>query len=104
MKNLKINQKIIFIISFAIVFFVWASSYNIVQIKKLGVMEDEGAKRTNNALVIQKGGSMGKALYMIIARAQINRNLEVAEKEWDIIKEKLTTFKYHYFIENKLTT
>ena len=93
MKNLKISQKVMLILVIIVMVFVGASIYSVVQVKKLHLMQDEGAKRADDALILQEGEGMGHKLYQIIADAQINRHIEKTEVEWaEIIKELNTDF------------
>ena len=88
MKNLKISQKLIVSFMVIIALFAASSSYNIYQLKQLSIMQDEGAKRGNDAVVIAEAAEMGNALYSVYADAIINRELEKNRKEWDEIKKE----------------
>ncbi len=89
MKNLKISHKIMIILSIVIIVFMSASIFSILKIKELSSLQNEGAKRAKHAVILQEGASMGKALYQIIADAQINRNLKATMNEWEIIIDEL---------------
>ena len=89
MKNLKINHKIIFILSITLVIFIGVSVYSVIQVNKLYDLQKEVVKRSSDAIIMQKGGSMGHALYLVIAGAQLNKNLTTTEREWSEITEGL---------------
>jgi len=77
---------ILFII---LILFTGASIYTIVQVNKLSKLQDEGAKRAEDALIMQEGVGMGKALYQIIADAVINRDLKTSERDWETLTKEL---------------
>jgi methyl-accepting chemotaxis protein len=94
MKNLKINHKIIIILSVVMTIFVSVGIYSIVQLNNLHNLQEEVAKRSADALIMQKGSLMGHKVYLIIADAQINRNIMATEREWaEITKELKSDFK-----------
>ena len=57
-------------------------------ISTLGRMQDEGAKRSADALLAAQGSRVGLSLYGVIADAVINRDLEATAKEWAATKER----------------
>ncbi len=57
-------------------------------ILKLGKMHDEGAKRSTDAILVANGARVGMSLYVVIADAVINRDLEKNSKDWSDTKEK----------------
>jgi len=89
MKNLKISQKVMIILSAVIVIFAIASIYSIFEIKKLAEIKDQAAIRAQNALAAQEFAGMGFKMYQIIAEAEINRDLENTVKIWDRVKKEL---------------
>lgn len=86
MKNLKIQQKLI--VSFAIVvgLFAISSIYAIVQVQKLSELQDQGAQRADDAVLITEAAGMSNALYSVFADAIINRELVSNQSEWKTIK------------------
>ncbi len=89
MKNLKINHKIISILSITLGIFIGVSIYSVMQVNKLHHLQEEVSKRGADATVMQEGGLMGHKVYLVIANAEINRNLVATEREWKIIMEEL---------------
>jgi len=89
MKNLKINHKIIFILSITLVVFIGVSIYSIVQIDKLTDLQKNAAIRAEDAIVMQEGGLMGYKLYSVIADAQINKDLSATDRDWREITDEL---------------
>ncbi|MDD2365808.1 MAG: hypothetical protein PHN84_06550 [Desulfuromonadaceae bacterium] len=57
-------------------------------ISHLGLMQDEGAKRSADALLASNGARVGLSLYNVIADAVINRNLDDTAKTWAETKER----------------
>lgn len=88
MKNLKISQKLIVSFVVIIAIFMASSGYNIYQIMQLSIMQDEGASRGNDAVIITEAAEMGNALYSVFADAIINRELEKNNQEWDEVKKE----------------
>jgi methyl-accepting chemotaxis protein len=58
------------------------------ELTRLGEMQDEGAKRSADALLATNGSRVGMSLYGVIADAVINRDLEGTAKEWASVKER----------------
>ena len=86
MKNLKIGQKIILILGLVLVVFTGMSIYTINEMKHLSKMQDEGAIRAEDAVIMQEGGAMGHKLYLVIADAEINKDLKASAEEWEKVK------------------
>jgi methyl-accepting chemotaxis protein len=89
MKNLKISQKIMLMLAAVVGVFIILSIYNIGEMRNMSKMQDEGAQRAEGAIRAQECAGMGHSLYLIIADAQINRNIENAENEWETVKKEL---------------
>ncbi|MDF1547842.1 MAG: methyl-accepting chemotaxis protein [Bacteroidales bacterium] len=89
MKNLKISQKVMLILAIIILVFVGVSTYSVLQVDKLHKLQEESAKRAEDALIMQEGAGMGAAMYMVVADAQINRNISESEKDWVAITKEL---------------
>jgi methyl-accepting chemotaxis protein len=89
MKKLRISQKVMVILAVVILVFIISNIYSMFEIKSLSNMQDEGAKRAEDALVMQESAGMGYVLYRVIADAQINRDIKVIEEEWQNQKDKL---------------
>ncbi|MFC1493220.1 methyl-accepting chemotaxis protein, partial [candidate division KSB1 bacterium] len=60
--------------------------YNFTQLQELRVLQDEGAGRAEDAMVITECAGMGYQLYQVVADAQINRELDVTKGLWEEIK------------------
>jgi methyl-accepting chemotaxis protein len=85
--NLKIAVKIVG--SFIIISLIMAVIviFNITQIQRLGVMQDEDNKRALDAQVAQEMQTDAMQLYQIIADAQINLKFDKTQEEWQQAKE-----------------
>lgn len=83
-----IKSKIIvnvIIVLLTVIGIVGISYYNLHILRKL---QDEGAKRANDAVVVAEAASNGEKLYSVIADAIINRELDNTAKEWAEIKKE----------------
>jgi methyl-accepting chemotaxis protein len=89
MKNLKISQKIMAILIIVIIIFMIASIYSILQIHKLRALQDAGATRSVDAVMMQEAAGMGYKTYRIIADAEINRDISSTQKNWEAITQEL---------------
>ncbi|MEY4504602.1 MAG: hypothetical protein RL154_898 [Pseudomonadota bacterium] len=74
-------------LSIVIAFMLFAI-YEIFQIHKLGVLQDDGAKRGNDALLVMENQKMLSDLYVIVADAVINGYSEETKKELASIKKE----------------
>ena len=88
MKNLKISQKLFVSFMVIIALFIGSSTYSIYQLKQLSNMQDEGSKRSDDAVRIAEASEMGNALYSVFADAIINRNIVANRSEWDELKKE----------------
>jgi methyl-accepting chemotaxis protein len=77
-----VNVIIVFLTVIAIVGMEYHS------ISQLGKMQDDGAKRSADALKASNGARVGLSLYAVIADAVINHNLEESAKVWAETKER----------------
>ncbi|MBK8421939.1 methyl-accepting chemotaxis protein, partial [Candidatus Villigracilis saccharophilus] len=84
--NLKIGTRLVggFLIITAL--FAAFIIYNYTQLQRLGLMQDDGARRANDALLAMETTTDGVELYQVIADTQINLDFEDAAKEWDTAK------------------
>jgi methyl-accepting chemotaxis protein len=89
MKNLKISQKIIIILSIVLVAFTGASVYSVIQIQKMRALQDIGAIRSLDAIKMQEGADMPDKVYTVIADAEINRDMKATEANWAAIKKEV---------------
>jgi len=58
-------------------------------ISNLGDLQDEGAKRAHDAVIVTDASMGGLELYQVIADAVINRDLDKAAKDWAEIKAEV---------------
>jgi methyl-accepting chemotaxis protein len=77
-----VNVIIVFLTVIAIVGMEYRS------ISTLGKLQDEGAKRSADALLASNGSRVGLSMYAVIADAVINHDLEATAKEWASTKER----------------
>ena len=84
--NLKIGTRLVggFLIITAL--FAAFIIYNYTQLQRLGLMQDDGARRANDALLAMETTTDGVELYQVIADTQINLDFEDAAKEWEAAK------------------
>lgn len=79
---LTIRSKVLVTISIVLLAIVGIVGMEFFQIETLGEMQDVGARRSQDAVNAKEASMGGLQLYQIIADAQINRNLDTAEKRW----------------------
>ncbi|MEK6794921.1 MAG: methyl-accepting chemotaxis protein [Spirochaetota bacterium] len=60
--------------------------YNLIQLRSLQGMQDEGAQRASDALIAQEAAAMGAELYRVIADTIINKDFKESEKLWNVVK------------------
>jgi methyl-accepting chemotaxis protein len=61
---------------------VWSSNSN------LGVLQDQGAKRADDAVYLAYAENMGSVIYQIVADSIINRDLKQSQMDWDKVKKE----------------
>ena len=89
MSKLKISQKIMLVLAILIGIFTISSIFNIVEVQKLQILQDEGARRADEAVTVQEGAGMGAKVYQIIADAEINRDLRATDNSWAVMMKEL---------------
>jgi methyl-accepting chemotaxis protein len=60
-----------------------------LSISNLGDLQDEGARRAHDAVIVTEASMGGLKLYQVIADAVINRDLNKAAKDWAEIKAEV---------------
>lgn len=88
MKNLSISQKLIVSFMSIVILFLISGGYSVYQLWELGNMQDEAAKRAEDAVIISEAAEMGNALYSVYADAIINRDLEQNRRDWNEIEQE----------------
>jgi|GEM_PF-2415146 len=88
--GMKTSQKLGLGFLFVILIFVGVNVYQIYSVIHLGELQDQGAIRGKDAVEIQAVATQLEALYAIIADAQINREIDEAEKEFAEAKKQTT--------------
>ncbi len=86
--NLKIGQKILFGFLVAIVLFTGVAIYQLYNMQKLSALQDAGALRSEHAVFIADGSSIGVELYQVVADAIINKNENKSTGDWMKIKKR----------------
>jgi methyl-accepting chemotaxis protein len=86
--KLTIGKKLSYGFGVVIVLILGLASYNLVQLTHLQNLQDEGAGRAVDALVVTEAAGMGEKLYQVVADAIINRNLEQTKKDWKEVEEE----------------
>ena len=88
MKDLKIRQKLT--LAFAIIILLYATSavYQIFSLQILAGLQDEGAQRSNDAIITTEAANLGDEIYSVIAKAILLKDAGAVEKEWDKIKQE----------------
>jgi len=79
-KNMKIGTKILLGFMAVLLIFAVVIGYQLTQMNTLGELQDEGAGRSEDALIIKDISNRVTDLYSEIADAIINENIEESEK------------------------
>jgi len=82
----RIGKKLISAFLTVVLLFVSISGYQILQMGKLARLQDEGAKRSSDAVEIKEIQNRLNEVYEMIADGIINRNMEETIKEFEQIK------------------
>lgn len=80
--NIKIGPRLYIGFFLVIAILGGAIGYMIFQMDRLGKLQDEGAKRSDDAMAISKIDSRFEHFYSIVGDAVINRNLDESRKEY----------------------
>lgn len=92
--QLSLKMKLAGGFSIALVALVLVCFVMISSISSLGELQDEGAKRAADAVLIEEAAGMSEKLYSVFADAIINRELENNRSEWEEVKsETIGDFK-----------
>lgn len=83
-----IKSKIIFNVIIVLMTVVAIVGLNYSNLHKLRTLQDEGARKAQEAEVAAQASNIGFRLYSIIADAIINRELDQTAKEWAQVKEQ----------------
>ncbi|MEW6234611.1 MAG: methyl-accepting chemotaxis protein [Candidatus Omnitrophota bacterium] len=86
--NLTIGKKMALGYGILILLLVISSIISIRDIYHLGVLQDEGAIRADNAVIATEAAGMSAKLYQVIGDAVINRNLDETNKDWEDLKNE----------------
>jgi methyl-accepting chemotaxis protein len=87
--KLTIGRKLSFGFGIVVVLLIGLASYNLIQLKHLRELQDEGAGRADDAIVVTEAASMSYKMYQVIADAVINRNIEQTMKDWEEVEEEV---------------
>jgi methyl-accepting chemotaxis protein len=86
LSNLSIAKKITLGMGVLVVALVGVIVFAILNLNKLAGLQDEGARRADDAVRMEEGAGMGVELYQVIADAVINRNLKESLESWSEVK------------------
>ncbi len=87
-KNLKIGQKLILSFSIVLLALIGLASYTIYQLNNLKQLQDDGAKRSADAIKAQESRRVGYKLYQVIADAQLNGYSNEVQTKWEEYKKE----------------
>lgn len=88
LSKFKISQKLVLFFLIVILLTGGVAVYQIFSIKKLGEIQDHGAKRAKDAIYVSNHSCLGSNTYQLIADAIINRDLTIFRQKWE--KQKLS--------------
>ena len=87
MRNLKIGAKLVLGFLSVVALFGAIAIYQITTLGRLAELQDEGAKRAEDAIKLNDIKINMKSAYTVIADAIINRDLEVSVKDFEGLKK-----------------
>lgn len=82
MKTLKIGQKIFLAFLVVSLLFLGVAVFQILNIRSMQTLQDQGAKRSEDAVFIASNSNLGAVTYQIIADAIINRDENNSTGDW----------------------
>jgi len=88
MNHMKISQKLFIGFLSVVVIFVIFAIYELWEINKLGKIQDEGAKRAEDALLVQENEAMLGKTYVIAADAIINGYTQKSNEDLALLKKE----------------
>ncbi|BCG49018.1 Methyl-accepting chemotaxis protein [Citrifermentans bremense] len=97
-----IRSKIVLNLVVLLITIIGIVAFEYSNIATLGRLQDEGAKRSRDAVLAKESSMGGLALYRIIADAEINRNLDETAKLWS--EKKAEVFKGISALEASIDT
>ncbi|MFC1553597.1 methyl-accepting chemotaxis protein [candidate division KSB1 bacterium] len=65
---------------------IFLVTFNYTRLNDLRGLQDEGAQRGEDAVLLTRASGVGFQMYQVVADAQINRDLETSQQLWDDIK------------------
>jgi methyl-accepting chemotaxis protein len=86
-----VKQRLIFTASISLLTITFLSGLTIVNLYHLAGMQDDGYTSAKHAINAGKASGIGAKMYLIVADAVINHELDETDKEWTLIKEELAT-------------
>jgi methyl-accepting chemotaxis protein len=88
MNHMKISQKLFIGFLSVVVIFVIFAIYELWEINNLGKIQDEGAKRSEDALLVQENEAMLGKTYVIAADAIINGYTQKSNEDLAVLKKE----------------
>lgn len=85
-KDLKISQQLSISFVLILVIFLVSGLTQFSKLNQLGVLQDKGATRAKDAILITEASALPFQYYLIIADAIINQNLTASKSEWGNLK------------------
>jgi len=82
MKNLKIVQKILLTLIIVVLLFSSITIFQIYSINKIKIIEDQTAKRNEEAIFVAENSNLAQKTYQIVADAIINKNENDSKNLW----------------------
>ena len=88
-KNMKLKTKIIGTIVCISIVMIFLCGYSYYSLHELSQMQNEGAKRTIDAIGLQEAAGMGNKIYSVFADAIINKKYDDNRKEFEAVKSEM---------------
>ncbi len=89
-RSMKLGTKLIGGFSIVVLMMIILVVGNMVQLRQLKQLQDDGASRAAHAVDAMEGAGMGIRLYQVVAEAIINRNMVESKKEFAETQAEMT--------------
>jgi methyl-accepting chemotaxis protein len=86
---MKLGTKLIGGFSIVTVLVIALVVYNLIQLGRLRVLQDQGATRAADAVAAEEGASMGVKIYQVVADAVINRDMKKSRADFATVSKEI---------------
>jgi methyl-accepting chemotaxis protein len=91
LKKFTIGKKLAVGFGICVLIIVGLVAYNYFQIQSLGSLQNLGYNKSEDALAATEASGLSEQLYMVIAKAEIDRDLNATNRAWSEIKNEASS-------------